>query len=299
MVSLRMRLVIKALRKNKANQREQSVTAYRQGLEGAIVALPDISSELTIAPEQIEHVSAEWIRLKDSVEDSVVLYFHGGGYIAGSASISKFFAAQFAERIKSPLLLFDYGLAPEKPFPEAIDDAVLVYRWLIETEGIHPNHIAFFGESAGGGLVFATLVKLRGMNIDLPATAVCLSPWVDLALTGESMKTKAEKDPILSEEEMVFLVKQYVGNHDPKDPLISPLYADLHDLPPLFLQVGTAEMILDDALRIAKKAEEAGVDVTLDAWEDMPHVFSLFFQYAPESRKAIERVCNHLSKYLP
>ncbi len=293
-----MRLVIKALRKNKEKPKEKTVEAYRQGLEGAIESLPEPSEEIESRPEQIGHVPVLWLQHKHAIDNAVVLYFHGGGYIAGSASISEFFAAQFAQRVKTPFLLFDYGLAPEKPFPAGLDDAVFVYKWLIETKGINPNRITFFGESAGGGLELATLVKLRELGIEQPATAVCLSPWADLALTGESMRTKEEVDPILSREEMEFLVKLYIGENNAKNPLISPLYADLHDLPPLFIQVGTAEMIMDDSVRIAKKAEEAGVEVTLDVWEGMPHVFALFFQYAPESKKAIERVCEYLSRYL-
>ena len=299
MVSLRMRLVMRTLRKNKARPRKISVTSYRQGLENVLESLPNIATGVTFTPEHIENIPSEWIKNRDSEDDAVVLYFHGGGFIAGSVDISRFFAAQFAQRINTPLLLFEYGLAPERPFPEAINDAVSVYQWLIDVKGFDPNRIAFFGESAGGGLVFATLIKLREKGLSLPVTAVCLSPWLDLALTGESMVTKAEKDPILSLEEMQFLVKQYVGENDPENPLISPLYADLHDLPPIFIQVGTSEMILDDSLRIAKNAEEAGVDVTLDVWEEMPHVFSLFFQFAPESRDAIDRVCEYLSKFLP
>jgi len=290
---------MRALRKNKSKSREISVASYRQGLENVLESLPNVASGVVFESEEIEHIPCEWIKNRDVEDDAVVLYFHGGGFIAGSVEISRFFAAQFAQRINTPLLLFEYGLAPERPFPEAINDAVSVYQWLIDVRGIDPSRIAFFGESAGGGLVFATLIKLREMGMDLPATAVCLSPWIDLALTGESLITKAEKDPILSLEEMQFLVKQYIGENDPRDPLISPLYADLHDFPPLFLQVGTAEMILDDSLRIAKKAEEAGVDVTLDVWEDMPHVFSLFFLFAPESREAIDRVCEYLAKFLP
>ena len=290
---------MRVLRKTKTRPREISVTAYRQGLVTVLESLPNVATGVSFTPEQIEHVPSEWIKNRDAVDDAVVLYFHGGGYIAGSIDISRFFAAQFAQRIQTPLLLFEYGLAPERPFPEAIDDAVSVYQWLVDVKGISPNRIAFFGESAGGGLVFATLIKLREMGLDLPATAICLSPWVDLAMTGESMITKADKDPILSLEEMQFLVNQYIGENDPMNPLISPLYADLHDLPPIFIQVGTSEMILDDSLRIAKKAEEAGVKVTLDVWEDMPHVFSLFFQFASESRDAIDRVCEYLSKYLP
>ena len=292
-----MRLVIRTLRKNKEKPKEHSVTAYRHNMDSFAESLPGFPPEVYSTPDQAGQVPVEWITHKDAVSDSVILYLHGGGYITGNLAISKYFITQFVQRIKIPFLYVDYSLAPEKPFPAALDDAVSAYRWLIETKDFHPKKITLFGESAGGGLVIATLVRLRELNLEMPSTAICLSPWVDLALTGESMTTKADIDPILSLEEMTFLGKQYVGEQNPSHPLISPLYADLHDLPTLFIQVGTSEMILDDSLRIAKKAEEAGVNVTLDVWEDMPHVFALFFQYAPESRKAIDRICEHITRH--
>ena len=293
-----MRLVIKTLRKNKEKPKEHSVVAYRQNMDKIAESLPDFPPEIYSTPEQAGQVPVEWITHKDVVSDSVVLYLHGGGYISGNLAISKYFITQFIQRIKIPFLYVDYSLAPERPFPAALDDSVSAYQWLLETKKYLPKQIIFFGESAGGGLVLATLIKLRELNFEMPSTAVCLSPWVDLAGTGESMVTKADIDPILSIEEMNFLVKQYVGEYNLHNPLISPLYADLHGLPPLFIQVGTSEMILDDSLRIAQKAEDASVKVTLDVWEEMPHVFALFFQYAPESRKAIERICEYITKHL-
>jgi len=298
MVSLRMRLVMKVLQKNKEKPREHDVSAYREGLISIARTQPNFPSEVDITPEQVGRIPAEWITSKDSTSDSVVLYLHGGGFVGGSPSVSRYFVTQFVKRTKVPFLLIDYALAPEKPFPHALEDSVSAYRWLLETKHTPSNRIALFGESAGGNLVIATLVRLRELDFELPATAICLSPWVDLPGTGESMKTKEKIDPILTQEEMAFLAKQYVGDNDPFHPLISPLYAELHSLPPLFIQVGTSEMTLDDSLRIAKIAEAAGVEVMLDVWKDMPHVFTIFFQYAPESRKGIDRICEYINRYL-
>ena len=169
---------------------------------------------------------------------------------------------------------------------------------MIETKGVQADRIVLFGESAGGGLVLSTLVNLRDKNLDLPKAAVCLSPWTDLAGTGESMITNVDIDPSLTLEQITFLAKQYFGDNDPKNQLISPLYAELQGLPPLFIQVGTSELILDDSLRFAEKAKKAGVIVTLDVWKDMPHVFTIYFQYAPESRQGIDRICEFITQHI-
>ncbi len=298
MVSLRMRLVIGQLRKNKDKPKELSVTAYRQGMDSLASSIPIIPESIEVTPDHAGSIPLEWISHKDTHHDSVVFYLHGGGYIAGQLELSRFFVSQFVMKTKIPFLLIDYKLAPENPFPAALNDALSVYEWITEKKRILPKRILFFGESAGGGLVLSTLVKLRDERKDLPAAAVCLSPWTDLAGTGDTMITKAEIDPILSMEEMAFLVKQYIGEHDPMNPLISPLYADLHGLPPLFIQVGTSEMILDDSVRLSEKAENEGVDVTLDIWKDMPHVFTIFFQFAPESRKGIDKICKYITQQI-
>jgi monoterpene epsilon-lactone hydrolase len=298
MVSFRMRLLKKVLLRNKGRPRELSVPSYREGLISFAKTQSNLPTDVHLTSEQVNQIPAEWIIPDSSTSDSVVLYLHGGGFVGGSPVVSRFFVAQFVKRTKIPFLIIDYALAPEKPFPHALEDAVSAYRWLLETKHISSNRIALFGESTGGNLAIAALVRLRELDFELPATAICLSPWVDLAFTGESIKSKEEIDPILTLEEMTYLAKQYIGDNDPIRPLISPLYAELHDLPPLFIQVGTSEMALDDSLRIAKKAEDAGVEVVLNVWKDMPHVFSIFFQYTPDSRKGIDRICEHINRYL-
>jgi acetyl esterase/lipase len=183
----------------------------------------------------------------------------------------------------------EYRLAPEHPFPAAVEDATAAYRWLLAS-GVRPAGIAIAGDSAGGGLTLATLVALRDAGDPLPAAAVCLSPWVDLEGIGDSMATKAAADPFVRKEMIQFMAQQYLGERSLRTPLAAPLYADLHGLPPLLIQVGTAETLLDDSTRIAERARAAGVSVTLDTWDNMIHVWQLFAPMLPEGQQAIERI---------
>jgi monoterpene epsilon-lactone hydrolase len=193
-------------------------------------------------------------------------------------------------------LLIEYRLAPEHPFPAAVEDSVAAYRWLLK-EGFDPARIAVAGDSAGGGLTVATMVKLRDENEPLPAAAVCLSPWVDMEGIGESMKTRAEVDPIVERGPLLEMAEAYLGGADPRTPLAAPLYADLKGLPPMLIQVGTAEVLLDDSTRLAEEAKKAGVDVTLEPWEDMIHIWQFFASMVPEGRDAVDRIASFIHKH--
>ena len=217
-------------------------------------------------------------------------FLHGGGYIEGSLNSHQDIAMRIGRAAKARVLLIDYRLAPEDPFPTAVEDAVKSYKWLIENQKILPNKIVIAGDSAGGGLTLVTLIKLRDDNIGLPAAGVCLSPWTDVALTSESLIRNAKVDPFLKYYDIVFMADLYVGDNDPKNPYISPLYADLHDLPPILIQVGTAEIIEDDSVRFAEKAKKAGVDVKLEVFDDMIHVFQAFADWAPEGQDGIDKI---------
>ena len=221
-----------------------------------------------------------------------------GGYIGGSIETHKDLVARISRAAKVRVLIIDYRLAPEHPFPAALEDAVAAYQWLISNEKIDPKNLIIGGDSAGGGLTVSTLVKLREEELSLPAAAICLSPWTDLAVTGESIKTKAEVDPFITPEINEFCAKNYLKDTDPKNYLASPLYADLKELPPMYIQVGTSEVLLDDSVRLAENAKEAGVDVELDIWEDMIHVFAIFAALAPESQQAIEKISDFIQKNL-
>ena len=246
---------------------------------------PDVATE----PVNANGVPAEWVSVPTSSADRVVLYVHGGAYVIGSINTHRDLAGRIARASGGRVLNVDYRLAPEHPHPAAIDDATTAYRWLLST-GQAPERTAIAGDSAGGGLTLATLVALRDAGDRLPAAGVCLSPWVDLEGIGESMSSRAHLDPMVQKDHLLRMAKLYLGDLHPRTPLAAPLYADLSGLPPLLIQVGTAETLLDDATRIAERAKKAGVDVTLDVWEDMIHVFQAFAPMLPEGQQAIEQI---------
>jgi len=241
---------------------------------------------------------AEWHWPEGAGDDAAMLYLHGGGYVVGSLATHRALVAAIARAAAIPALAIAYRLAPESPFPAALEDATAAYRRLL-AQGIAPERIVVAGDSAGGGLTLATLVALRDAKTPLPAAAVCLSPWVDLEGVGESMTARAARDPIISKELLVWLAGKYLGTHDCRTPLAAPLYAELGGLPPLLIQVGEAETLYDDAVRIAERAAKAGVAVTLDAWPEMVHVWQLFAPMAPEGRDAIAAIGRFIRRHVP
>jgi monoterpene epsilon-lactone hydrolase len=242
-----------------------------------------------VEPVEANGVPAEWVTAAGVGDGRVLLYLHGGAYQIGSPVSLRHLVALLSGAARARALSLEYRLAPEHPFPAAVDDAVAAYRWLLG-EGTDPATIAVAGDSAGGGLALGTLVALRDAGEPMPAAAVLLSPWTDLALTGESLRTRAAVDIMLKPGSMHQTVAVYLAGEDPRHPYASPLYADLRGLPPLLIQVGDAEVILDDSTRVAARAREAGVDVTLEVWDEMPHVFHAFAGLLPESDQAIERI---------
>lgn len=234
-------------------------------------------------------VPALWVTTPNASREQVILYLHGGGYALGSAAGYREMTSRIGRAAGARALVLDYRLAPENPFPAALEDAKSAYRWLVE-KVTRPAAIAIAGDSAGGGLTLATLVALRDAGETLPAAAACISPWVDLEMTGESMQTKAVVDPLVSREGLLDLARAYLAGQDPRTPLASPLLADLTGLPPLLIQVGTTETLFDDATRIAKRARAAGVEVTLEISEEMPHVWHVFASFLPEAQQAIDHL---------
>jgi monoterpene epsilon-lactone hydrolase len=232
-------------------------------------------------------VPALWIATPQSSAERVILYLHGGGYALGSARAYQEVTTRIARAARAQVVVLDYRLAPENRFPAAVEDATAAYRWLL-SRGVAPASIAIAGDSAGGGLTLATMLALRYASEPLPAAAVCISPWIDLELAGETIETKAAADPLVTREGLEQFVEWYLAGQDPRLPLASPLHADLHGLPPLLIQVGTAEILLDDARRIARRAREAGVVVTLEEFEEMPHVWHVFASFLPEGQRAID-----------
>jgi epsilon-lactone hydrolase len=255
------------------------------------------------APVKCERVSAggvdgEWISPAHAPEDKAILYFHGGGFRIGSVSSHRDLIAQIALASGCRVLAINYRLAPEHRFPAALDDALAAYDWMLG-RGLEPGNVAFAGDSAGGNLVLAAMLALRGRRLPLPVSAVLMSPWTDLAATGASYVSRAEADPIHQRSMILALAKNYLGGQgDPYDPLVSPLYADLRGLPPLLIQVGDRETVLDDSVMFADMARAAGVDVDLQVWDGMIHVFQMFGAELPEAHQAISSIAEFLNRHL-
>jgi acetyl esterase/lipase len=241
-------------------------------------------------------VPAEWFRGEGSDESRVLLYLHGGGYSIGSIDVHREPVSRLCLAAGLLALVPEYRLAPEHPFPSQLEDAVACYRWLLET-GFAPNRIMIAGESAGGGLTLSTLVALRDARVPLPAAAVCVSPWVDLEMRGETMTTNARYDYV-SREVLRDYVRRFVGKHDLRNPLAAPIHADLSGLPPLLVLAGGAEVLLDDARSIAARARAAGVDVTLEVEPDMIHAWTLFGRSFVRSQASIDRIADFTRRAL-
>ena len=248
-----------------------------------------VAADVKCEPVNAGGVKSEWVTTPGADAGRAVLYLHGGGYVIGSINTHRDLASRISRATKARVLLIDYRLAPEHPFPAAVEDSVASYRWML-AQGLKPSRIAVAGDSAGGGLTVATLVAIRDAKLAVPAAGVCLSPWIDLEGVGDSMKTKASVDPMVQKEALLEMAKHYLKGQDARSPLAAPLYADLAGLPPLLVQVGTAETLLDDSTRLAERARKAGVKVTLEPWENMIHVFQVFAPMLDEAQQAIDKI---------
>ncbi len=248
-----------------------------------------VAKDVTCEPLRIGEIGAEWIVPPGVENDRVVLYLHGGGYVMGSIVTHRAMIARIARAAKARALALDYRLAPEHPFPAAVEDATAAYRWLL-AQGYKPGKIVIAGDSAGGGLVLAALLSLKDSGEPMPAGAVPISPWTDMEGTGDSVTSGKINDPMVDKEGLLGMAKKYVGEHDPRNALASPLHGDFHGLPPLLIQVGGAEILLDDATRVAERAKKAGVKVDLEVWPDMIHVWHVFAKILPEGQQAIDKI---------
>lgn len=242
-------------------------------------------------------VPAEWLEPANLSRDKTMIYLHGGGYAMGSCATHRAFAARLAKACDVRALVLDYRLAPEHPYPAALEDSLDAYHWL-RSQGVSPTNIIIAGDSAGGGLVLSTLISLRDNGAPLPAMAVCLSPWTDLACTGESLRTNAKVDPWGAADSLA-MGAHYVGSNEPRHPLISPLYADLHGLPATLIHAGSDDILLSDASRFAERAKAAGGDVTLKIWDRMWHVFQLMAPFMPEANHAIDDIARYVRLQSP
>jgi acetyl esterase/lipase len=269
----------------------------REGLDKMFLAnARRVTTEYTLERVDAGGPAAYWVRTgTPRHRGKVLLYLHGGGYILGSAQSNLGLPLRIGPAVSVPVLSVEYRLAPEHPFPAAVDDALAAYRWLLG-HGHRASDIAVLGDSAGGGLAVALALAARAAELPPPAAVVALSPLTDLTGVGDTRETLAGVDPIVvGNPTERFLV--YAGNRDPRDPLISPVYADLAGLPPLLIQVGTREALLSDSVRLARRAREAGVDVTLDVWEGMWHVWQDNMD-VPESARASTEIATFLQRHL-
>lgn len=240
-------------------------------------------------PVDADGVPAEWVTAPNADADKALLYLHGGGYVTGSIASHRGMAANLSRATGCRALIIDYRLAPEHPYPAQLEDAYTAYRWLLDS-GFDASSIIVAGDSAGGGLTVATLVATRDSGDPLPAAGVCISPWVDMEGIGDSMTTKAGEDPMVTRAGLLEMASHFLSGSNPRYPLAAPLYAELAGLPPLLIIVGTAEVLLDDAVRLHDKALAAGVDSELQKWDEMVHIWPWFAPFLPEGQAAIERI---------
>ncbi len=275
-----------------------TVLEMRAGMEAGAAMTP-VPEGVTFTPVDAGGVPAEWNDAEGVRQDHVVVYFHGGGYCMGSLNTHRGIVARISKLANLRVLSVDYRLAPEHPHPAAVEDAVAAYQFVLD-QGIEPGKIALAGDSAGGGLTVAALLALRDRGIPLPGCGVGISAWTDMTASGDSIKTKASEDPMIGDvTSLLMMVDAYVGKDgDKKAPLASPVFADLSDLPPLLLQVGTAEVLLDDSVRLAERAKDAGVDVTLKVWQDMFHVWHAFGEMLPEGVSATQELADYVNSKL-
>lgn len=293
MASAELQTVINLIRSRPAPETPPTFQERRAGMESTAAPVPD---DVTVERVDAGGVPSDWVSAPGADATKAVLYLHGGGYAIGSALTHRELASRISRASGARVLVVDYRLAPEHPFPAAVDDAVAAYRWMLQ-QGVAPAASAIAGDSAGGGLAVATLVALRDAGDTLPATAVCISPWVDLEMAGDSMTSRAELDPMVQKPGLTEMANAYLGGADPKSPLASPLHADLAGLPPLLVMVGTSETLLDDSVRFVERARAAGVEVTYEPWEDMIHVWPMF-DMMPEAVQATDRIGAFLQQHL-
>ncbi|MFE3194130.1 alpha/beta hydrolase [Nocardia sp. NPDC059240] len=296
-MSREQRETIDALLRRPRPAGPRSVEEIRAGFR-ELMGRMHVPSEIRTRTTTLGDRPAVLVEPTENSSPGTILYFHGGGFVYGSPQTAMSLTANLVTRTGFRAFSVDYRLAPEHPFPAAIQDTLSAYRALLDT-GEHPSSIVFAGDSAGGGLTVTTCLAARDAGLPLPAAIVAFSPGLDSTRSGESMMTKAEVDPLFTREAMEHTGSMYLAGQDPRQPLLSPaILADLNGFPPILLQAGTNEMILDDSTRLAARARAAGVDVILDITADVPHVFQAFTGILDEADQALDRAALFLTQHL-
>jgi acetyl esterase/lipase len=287
-----MKAALIEFRKDQEAAGEVSLDEMRAGMSrfGDLTAEPD---GVTWSGTDAGGVAAIWAIPAHGADDRAVQYLHGGGYVTGSADLYQRLTGHLANVIGCRVLNVDYGLAPESPHPGPVNDSVTAFRWLLD-QGYRPEHLAIAGDSAGGGLTLATLLKLVADGLPQPAAAVPISPWTDMEGLGQSMRTNADRDVLISADMVKGLTDMFLAGCDPRDPLAAPLHGDYRGVCPLYIQVGGDEALLDDARRVADRARASSVEVRLDEFPEMQHVFQMAAGNMPEADDAIARIGSYL-----
>lgn len=294
---LRYRHLLKGQLRPEVIDKNTSIEKLRKECDEAAARLLKKTEGATYNQAEYSDLYAEWVNPENAPQDKVVLYFHGGGFVMGNARSHRNIVANFVKRLGVKALTFDYSLAPEKPAPAAVSDSVAIYTWLLK-QGYKPEDIAFAGDSSGGGIQFGAMIKCKDDGLPLPAVCAAFSPCTDATLSGESVKTRRKADPCTPKGADETYLGYYVGKGDPKHPYTSPLFGDLHGLPPIIIQVGNDEMGRDDSVRFGEKAKQAGVEVKIKVWKGMFHCFPLLAPMFPEATDALNETCDFLREKL-
>lgn len=305
MSSIRSRLILFMLKYKHLFQKKSdridyidestSIPKLREIIEKGAESFGKLPKEMTMEPVTIGALYCEWIKPTAPLNNSAILYLHGGGLNVGSARAHRGIVSKFVNGSGVPALVVDYGLAPERPFPQGLNDCVAAYDYLL-AKGISSERIVIAGDSGGGNLVLATLLALKDQKKSLPSGAVALSPWTDLTNSGDSWKSNAEVDKLTWRNSQNIFAKNYVVDNDPKNPLISPLFGDLTGLPPIRLYAGGHEQMLSDSTRFAEKAKAAGVDITCTIGEGLFHCYPACAPLFPEATAALKEICEFINR---
>ncbi|MGE0418846.1 MAG: alpha/beta hydrolase, partial [Acetobacteraceae bacterium] len=250
---------------------------------GLAIGLP---SDVTVTPVSANGVKAEWTATPGAAQDAVILYVHGGGYVIGSLDSHRHMVAEIGRRSAVRMLALEYRLAPEHPFPAPVEDTVAAYRFLLES-GFNPGRILIAGDSAGGGLVVGAMLAIKDAGLPTCAGGWCISPWVDMEALGASFTDRAATDPTVQKQTILFMAEKYLGGADPRSPYAAPIHGDLKGLPPLLIQVGACETLLDDSLQLARLAGMADIPVDLQVWPEMIHIWHIFHPVLGAGKRAI------------
>lgn len=278
------------LRRTTSIDEATSIPKLRAEVERGAEFFGKLPKGFTLEPVRIGALDAEWMLPPGAGKKPALLYFHGGGLVVGSVRSHRGIVAKFVKGSGISALVFDYALAPERPFPAALEDAVAAYEYLL-AQDVPPNKIVCIGDSGGGNLCLAALLALKERGLPQPAGAVTLSAWTDLTNSGESWVTNAERDTLCWKDAQTVFSRMYAGNHDPADPLISPLFGDLSGLPPLLMYAGNDETLRDDTTRFAQRAKESGVETELHLGEGLFHCYPACAPLFPEATRAMDEIC--------